>query len=421
MTVLDILARQARSEAQGRAASWAWRFALVGVVFVAVVLFCERAGLQLPGFNVLFRLVAAPDGDGAFLSVLGWVAISLDGLTQAGFLVGGVLAAGIVLRFVLVPVLRRSAGATAALLDRRLSTDVFESALEADGPFGPLVAKDAVKVAPAEGFLRGREGRRRQRALMTVALALVVAIALLPGVSGASEGSAPVDGAPDPGQRENLLRLALSGPTFLLKQGSRIPLELLGETSEPPSRDLDLAVEFVLDDEHRIDPNVALFFPAGARGVDSLPFDLGKALPELAAGDHSIYATAGGARSNVFEFRIEGEEGGGGKGPEEKKDEEKPPPPPQGNGGAPLPEARPRFVEPLIRDGEKVRKRARVPIEVQGGGAPRASTLEEAWPDMERRKEAALNRPGLSPSARELVRRYFDSLRPPEEKGTEKK
>ena len=51
-----------------------------------------------------------------------------------------------------------------------------------------------------------------------------------------------------------------------------------------------------------------------------------------------------------------------------------------------------------------------------GGGAPRESSLEEAWPELERRKEAALNRSGLSPAARELVRRYFEELRPAEEK-----
>ena len=90
-------------------------------------------------------------------------------------------------------------------------------------------------------------------------------------------------------------------------------------------------------------------------------------------------------------------------------------PGPPEQGGA-LPEQRPRFVEPLVREGEKVEKRARVPIEVPGGGAPREASLDEAWPEMERRKEAALNRTGLSPAARELVRTYFDSLKPPAKK-----
>ena len=36
-------------------------------------------------------------------------------------------------------------------------------------------------------------------------------------------------------------------------------------------------------------------------------------------------------------------------------------------------------------------------------------------PEEERRKEAALNRPGLSPVARDLVREYFEQLRPEEE------
>ena len=75
---------------------------------------------------------------------------------------------------------------------------------------------------------------------------------------------------------------------------------------------------------------------------------------------------------------------------------------------------RPKYIEPLVREDEKkkIEKLAKVPIEVRGGGAPEERSLEEAWPELERRKEAALNRPGLSPAARQLVREYFERLRP---------
>ena len=81
-------------------------------------------------------------------------------------------------------------------------------------------------------------------------------------------------------------------------------------------------------------------------------------------------------------------------------------------------EWRPKFVEPLVRDGERVKKNAKVPIEVPGGGAPAPRPLDEAWPELERRREAALDRPGLSPAARKLVKEYFDRLKPA---GAEKK
>ena len=61
---------------------------------------------------------------------------------------------------------------------------------------------------------------------------------------------------------------------------------------------------------------------------------------------------------------------------------------------------------------QKIEKLAKVPIEVRGGGAPEERSLEEAWPELERRREAALDRPGLSPAARQLVREYYEQLRP---------
>ena len=69
-----------------------------------------------------------------------------------------------------------------------------------------------------------------------------------------------------------------------------------------------------------------------------------------------------------------------------------------------------------MQEGEKVKKLARVPIEAEGAGGPVSRSLDEAWPELERRKEEALRRPGLSPAARDLVRRYYERLRPEEER-----
>jgi hypothetical protein len=74
---------------------------------------------------------------------------------------------------------------------------------------------------------------------------------------------------------------------------------------------------------------------------------------------------------------------------------------------------KPRFVEPLVKGDEQITKKAKVPIEVpEGGGGQHEKPIEEAWPELERRREEALNRPGLSPAARKLVREYFELLRP---------
>ena len=69
-------------------------------------------------------------------------------------------------------------------------------------------------------------------------------------------------------------------------------------------------------------------------------------------------------------------------------------------------------MQPLVQDGDKVKKRARVLTENRGGSDPVDRPLEEAWPELQRRKEAALKRPGLSPAARRLVQEYFERLRP---------
>ncbi|MHC4939533.1 MAG: hypothetical protein ACYTHK_11235 [Planctomycetota bacterium] len=407
----DWLSRQARAEAWGRSALWAGRFALVGTVGIALALFAERAGFDLPWL----KLPTIGSGEGLLYRVLGWFVISTAGLLQAAVLVAAVLATAFVLRFALGPVLKRRPGAVARQIDERLRTERFSAALEAQGPFRPLVEREALTGLPPDGLLAPHRGRRRLRFLNLLALALVFVIAILPGTAPGADGDAPVLGAPDPGQRENRLKLTLTGPSGALQPNDPIMLELLGETTKPPSRDLELPVFFVLDETVRVDAGQALFLPAGADGQDSLEADLGAMLPPLKPGEHTVYALAGGARSNKWKFRIEGDNGGGGQNDKQPKKQQKKKPKPE-HGGAALPPARPRFVEPLVREGEKVEKRARVPIEVPGGGAPRESSIEEAWPELERRKEAALNRSGLSPAARELVRRYFEELRPAEEK-----
>ncbi|MEM8884884.1 MAG: hypothetical protein AAGD14_12500 [Planctomycetota bacterium] len=403
----EFLSRQARSEAGGRAALWAGRIALVGVTATAVTLFLDRAGFDVPWFQL-------PDSGATPLQRLfGWFAISTAGLAQTALVVGVVLAVAFFLRVLMVPLLRRRPAVIALALDRRMQTERFSAALEADGPFRPLVERAALAQMPPDGFLRPHRGRKRVRFLLTLALALVFVIAVMPGVAPGAPGDAPVLGTPDPGQKDNLLELILTGPTRPLKPGEPIELGLQARTSRPPTRDLELPVYFVLDDEIRIPAERALFFPAGVQGEDDLIFDLARNLPPLEAGEHTVYAMAGGGRSNVWKFTIEGDGGGGGQDEQEEEQQQEP----EGGQEQPkaMPEARPRYVEPLVREGEKVEKKARVPIEVPGGGAPREASIDEAWPELERRREAALNREGLSPSARELVRKYFDSLRPAEE------
>jgi len=394
----------------------AWRIALLGLIGVAVALFLERAGFDTP----LFRLPKIRPGAGIADRVVGYVAISTAGLVQGAVLGAAVLALALAARAALGVLLRRAPAGVAARLDSVLRTERFSAALEAEGPLAPLVEREALSDPPGPQVLAGGRSTRLQRFLTLLALALVLVVAVLPGVAPGQDGSAPVLGAPDPGQKENLLSLTLVGPTGDLDPGAPILLSVKGETTAPPSRDLELPTTFVLDDQIRIESGQALFMPAGAPGEDEIRFDLGGALPPLKPGEHRVYALAGGARSNIWVFRVEGESGGGGGGQDEKEEPEKQPKPDPQQGGA-LPEQRPRFVEPLVREGEKVEKRARVPIEVPGGGSPKKSSLEEAWPELERRKEAALNRTGLSPAARELVRTYFDSLKPtPKKKESDK-
>jgi len=415
MTLRSLLDRCARADARGRAAATAWRIALLGLVGIAVALFAERAGYDLP----FLRLPRIDPDAGIADRVIGYVAISTAGLLQGAALAALVIGFAFLARAFLGWWLRRSPAAVAARIDRAMATERFSAALEATGPLAPLCEREALAAPPGPALFAWR-GARRQRFLALLALALLLVVAILPGVAPGDDGDAPVLGAPDPGQKDNRLRLSLSGPHGKVKPRGPILLAVVGETSVPPRRDLDLPTTFVLDDVIEIESGKSLFMPAGAPGQDTVQFDIAAALPELKPGKHRVHALAGGARSNVWIFEVEGQPGGGGGGEEKKKEPDKKPKPKPEQGGA-LPELRPKFVEPLVREGDKVEKLARVPIEVPGGGSPRKSTLEEAWPELQRRKEAALNRAGLSPAARELVRTYFDTLKPPEDTEGSKK
>jgi len=143
--------------------------------------------------------------------------------------------------------------------------------------------------------------------------------------------------------------------------------------------------------------------------------DLRRFAGGLAAGEHVAVAHAGGLASNEYRFRIEAPEPPGAepppRDPRAPKPKPKPDPPPGAKAPGSDPKLERKFVEPLVRDGQKVKKKTRVPIEVPGG-APQTRTLAEAWPELLRRREAALKRPGLAPHVRKLVREYFERLRP---------
>jgi hypothetical protein len=75
---------------------------------------------------------------------------------------------------------------------------------------------------------------------------------------------------------------------------------------------------------------------------------------------------------------------------------------------------RPRFVMPLFRDGETVKKEgfALVPDpEAPAGSPPRRVPLSEAAERLGRRPESPVPVERLEPGDRETVQRYFDLLR----------
>ena len=237
------------------------------------------------------------------------------------------------------------------------------------------------------------------------AVLLVLLVALSPGSAGGEPGPAPAPGQRGHDRRALQLRLLGEDRTFF--PGQAVPVHVVIEAPFAPERDLMLQVSLEIDDGPAYATDRHLFLAAGAPGEDAAVLDLRAFAGELAPGDHVAVALAGDARSNEYRFRIDPPD------PKDPPDGDKSgkKPQPKGPDKGPDPERDPKFVEPLVRAGDKVKKLARVPIEVPGR-APQEKSLKEAWPELQRRKEAALKRAVLSPHARQLVFEYFERLRP---------
>lgn len=410
MGIGPLLDRFARVRARGRAARAAGRVVLGGALLAAVLLFLARAGFATP----LVHVPGMPDSPSATDRVFGYLLVSVAGILQGVFLLGVVFAAALGVRLLGRWLLRPGRRAIARALDRMLRTDRFTAALEAAGPLGPLVVRDAAASSPPPGALQPRRSRRRERWLRRIAVALVLLVAIAPGTAPGDERAAPVAGAPEGGRTDAPLVLTLVGERKRYPPGNPVPVQVIGEAVVAPAADLRLPVRVAIDNGEEIDSGVQLYLPAGAPGQDSAAFDLRALAGDLAPGEHRAVAFAGDARSNEYVFHIEaeGDQGGGGAAPPpEPKPGPTPDQRPQPDRGGD-PDWRPKFVEPLVREGDTVKKNARVPIEAPDGGAPQPQPLDKAWPELERRREAALDRPGLSPAARKLIREYFEKLRP---------
>ncbi len=395
MTVERLLSGISRALARARARRLAFEVALLGALGAALLLFLDRAGYgpRLPW--------SLPDPSAAE-RLFGYLLISVQGLVQGARMLAVVALAALAVRLGAPLLLRQSPAAVARHLDAALQTDRHAAALEARGPFAALVARAVVESPPAVPV----RAPRARKPLILLAVLLVLAVALLPGVAGGTSGPAPVPGDPSAGEQALPLRLALVGERAAYPPGVPVPVQVVLESLAPPVGEIDLPVTIAIDGGEGQATGRRLFLAAGAPGIDFAALDLRAFLAQAEPGDHEAVARAGALASNVYRFRIEPPDTPGDPPPS-------PPEPPEnpGGGGASPPQVRrPEFVEPLVREGEMVEKLAKVPIEVPGGGAPQERTLQEAWPELQRRREAALNRPGLSPAARELVRRYFEQL-----------
>jgi hypothetical protein len=408
MSVQTLLRKLDGRHARARAARLATRAVLIFAVLGAVALAGERMGYDLP----LLRMPAAPpDRDFASLA-FGFLAFSLAGLVQGAVLLLFVLGVGLVLRGLGPYLLRRGARRTAGALDRRLGTDRFSAALEARGALAGLAERCAARTSLPAAVREPAGPTRRQRWLRRLAVLVVLLVALTPGTAPGEEGPAPVAGDPSAGREEEALQLKLLGERRSFRPNEPIPVEVVAEAAHPPVSDLDLVLRLRIDDGDEQPTGVRLFLAAGAPGLDRTSLDLRRFAAELEPGEHRAVALADGMESNPYVFRIEAP--GPGEAEPTPEPENEPEPPPGESGGGRQPEYDPKYVEPLIREGEKVEKQARVPIEVPGGGAPVERPLDESWPELERRREEALRRPGLSPHARKLVSEYFERLRPEE-------
>jgi hypothetical protein len=405
MSIDALLSAHGLARARAITARLARLLILLGGALIAVSLFLERAGIPV------LPLVGFPDlpASGPVERVFAFFTISLLGLAQGAALLLGLFLLAYLVRAVGPLLLRPGAAEVARALDRALDTDRFEAALEARGPLEGLVRRRAVLDPPPAGLLGARPAPRRERWLKRIVVFVVLLVALVPGRAPASEGGT-VTRPPEGGTEEREIALRLIGEREVIAPLLPAPVIVLLEASFAPLVDLSLPVSLRIDGGALQPTGTTLFLPAGAPGQDATGFDLRPYLEGLKPGDHEAVARAGILESNVYRFRIEAPPGDGGQKP--RVDPGAPPPPAPAPGGGPE-ETTPKFVEPLVKGDEQVKKKAKVPIEVPGGGGGvKEQPLEQAWPELERRREEALNRPGLSPAAKKLVREYFERLRP---------
>jgi len=408
MTLEELLATQAKAHATARSARYFARMAICGAIAVILILFLARLGLELPGL----WMPDLPRQMGFAAHFLGYFAISLAGVVQGAVLLAAVLAAAF-LASRGAALLRWGPGRTAHALDRICRTDRFRAALEAVGPMRVAARGHAIQHAPPKDALAGSRPGRLQRWLFYGLVLTALLVAISPGTAPGGEGQAPVAGEPAKGASKQPLVLRLFGPARPFTTREPVIVQVIAEAAEAPQRDLSLAVTMVIDGGEAQKTGRELFLPAGEPDAVAVAFNLRRFLKGLKPGEHVAVARAGGVESNEYRFKIE-EQGQGGSAPKPKPQPKKQPKPKGGGGNKGTdPQVDPKFVKPLVNKGDKVKKKARVPIEV-AGGAPTDKPLKEAWPELKKRREAALKRPGLSPHARKLVKEYFDKLRPDE-------
>jgi len=401
--VRTLLAAEAGRKALARGRVSARRIVLVGGALIAVTLFLERLGiLSVPWVG----------GLGGEDRILAWFVVSIAGLVQGLLALLALFLLALLVRAAAPLFLKPPIPEVAREIDRVLETDRFSSALEAKGPLAALVERRASEEPPPAALFK-IPSRRGERWLRRLVVLLVLLVALVPGKAPAAEGGLVPQ--PEGGTEEGEVVLRLVGEKEIIPPGLPVPVQVILESGVSPVADFTFPVSIRIDGGEEHPTGATLFLPAGAPGQDAVGLDLEPLTKDLAPGDHVAVARAGLLQSNEYRFRIEGPEGGQSPSPVPKPDANpppKPPPVPQQQGGGPQ-ETKPKFVEPLVKGDDQVRKKAKVPIEVpEGGGGQQEKPIEEAWPELERRREEALNRPGLSPAARKLVREYFELLRP---------
>jgi hypothetical protein len=398
--VRTLLAAEARQRAGARARVSARRIVLVGGALLALALLLERLGI-LP-----MPWVGGPGGEDR---ILAWLVVSIAGLIQGVLLLLALFAVALLVRVLAPLFLRPAVPEVAREIDRTLDTDRFSSALEATGPLQALAERRAVEAPPPPGLF-AVPSRRGERWLRRIVVLLVLLVAVVPGKAPAEEGG-PV-ARKEGGEEKGDVVLRLVGEKEVVRPGQPMPVQVILESSVSPAADFTFPVSIRIDGGKDHPTGAKLFLPAGVPGQDAVGLDLAPLVEGLAPGDHVAVAYAGLLESNEYKFRIEPPPGGKSENPQAKPPP-KPPPNPKPQGGGPDEATKPKFVEPLVRGDDTVKKKAKVPIEVpEGGGAQQEKPIDEAWPELERRREEALNRPGLSPAARKLVREYFDRLRP---------